>query len=92
MLEHDKHYKESLQAMYNLLVPGGFLLLTAAGFNRAEHGTTRTTPEASPFTTDYYENITYQMLFSFIKTLPPVNEYKITEFNEGKDIALVLIK
>lgn len=91
MLEHDKYWLQSIQAMYKLLAPGGLLLITAAGKNRAEHGTARTTPEASPHTTDYYKNITIPMLQ---KALKPYWQQVVicTEFNQGKDIGLVLIK
>lgn len=56
-LEHDREWKETLLAAYRLLKPGGLLVITCAGPNRAEHGTTRTTPRDSPATTDYYMNL-----------------------------------
>jgi SAM-dependent methyltransferase len=93
MLEHDKHWEKSLQAMYNLLHHGGLLLLTAAGKNRAEHGTTRTSPEASPYTNDYYKNITPTMINSILnQNKNPFKHLEITEFNNSKDIGIVLIK
>lgn len=55
MLEHDVHWRESLLAMLKLA--GEFLIFTCAGPGRAEHGTTRTSPDDSPFTNDYYRNI-----------------------------------
>lgn len=57
MLEHDSQWEKSLQKMYDLLLPGGLLLITCAGPDRKEHGTKRTNPECSPDTTDYYRNI-----------------------------------
>lgn len=60
MLEHDKHWEKSLEAMYRLLIPRGLLLLTCAGPDFSEHGTTRTNPADSPFTTDYYRNISVE--------------------------------
>ena len=62
MLEHDKNYKDSLKRMYDLTKPNGMLLFTAAGFGRKEHGTTRTSPQDSPLTNDYYKNVTISML------------------------------
>lgn len=62
MLEHDKNYKESLQNMERLTKPGGLLLLTAAGTNRPEHGTSTAHPKDSPQTHDYYRNITVEMI------------------------------
>lgn len=57
MLEHDKHYKDSIRNMIKLLKPGGLFIVTCAWYGRAEHGTTRTSPADSPYTTDYYANI-----------------------------------
>lgn len=58
MLEHDKHYVKSLNRMVELLRSGGLLLLTFATTGRQEHGTNRTRTSDSPFTCDYYKNLT----------------------------------
>lgn len=55
--EHDKHYAETLRNAYNLLKVGGLLLFSCAAPGRPEHGTKRTSPNDSPFTTDYYKNL-----------------------------------
>lgn len=55
--EHDKHYAETLRNAYNLLKSGGLLMFTCAAPGRPEHGTTRTSPPDSPFTNDYYKNL-----------------------------------
>ncbi len=55
--EHDKHYAETLLNAYSLLKSGGLLLFSCAAPGRPEHGTTRTSPKDSPFTTDYYKNL-----------------------------------
>lgn len=55
--EHDNEWQSTFIMMYHHLKPGGLLIITCAGPDRAEHGTKRTTPEASPDTTDYYRNI-----------------------------------
>jgi SAM-dependent methyltransferase len=58
-LEHDKYWALSLQNITkNLLHKGGLFIMTCATTGRAEHGTTRTSPKDSPFTTDYYLNLT----------------------------------
>ena len=57
MLEHDQHWRKSLQRMFEILRPGGLLFFTCATTGRAEHGTARTSPADSPFTTDYYCNL-----------------------------------
>lgn len=62
-LEHDKHWAESIQAMWSMLENGGMLIITAGGTGRPEHGTTRTSHTDSPATTDYYGNITEEMFW-----------------------------
>ncbi len=62
MLEHDKRWRKSLKAMFKMLKPGGLLLITAATTGREEHGTKAHHPETSPFTNDYYRNVTEAML------------------------------
>lgn len=68
-LEHDARWAESLAAMYKDLEVGGLLLITCAAPNRWEHGTTRTDGgKKSPFTSDYYRNISVE---DFASVLPP---------------------
>jgi hypothetical protein len=55
--EHDKHYAETLNNAYNLLKVGGLLLFSCAAPGRPEHGTARTSKGDSPFTNDYYKNL-----------------------------------
>ena len=78
MLEHDVNYVQSLQRMFNLLKPEGLLILTAAGDGRLEHGTKRTSPEDSPYTTDYYKNINWKDILATLS--PDVNftEYELS--------------
>jgi SAM-dependent methyltransferase len=66
MLEHDATWKESLKAMYDLLRPGGLLLITAAGDGRREHGTHQHSPTDSPGTNGYYCNVSNQMFASVL--------------------------
>ena len=77
MLEHDVHWQDSLVSMYANLKSGGLMILTCAGPNRHEHGTKRTTPGDSPFTTDYYRNISEG---DFHSVLP---EYFFSEYSLG---------
>lgn len=56
--EHCAEWKESFQRMYDLLKPGGLLVFTCASTGRVEHGTTQSEPGSSPFTNDYYHNLT----------------------------------
>lgn len=67
MLEHDRSWEIDLQMMYWAIKPGGLLLITCAGEGRQEHGTKRTSPQDSPGTTDYYQNISLEMFSSILK-------------------------
>jgi len=62
MLEHDKYYKKSLQQMFCILNSPGLLLITAATTGRNAHGTYATDEFSSPYTLDYYRNITPGMI------------------------------
>lgn len=56
--EHDKHWMETFLNMHHLTRVDGLVVFTCASEGRHEHGTTRTTPQDSPATTDYYKNLT----------------------------------
>lgn len=62
VLEHDQHYKKSIEKMIELLKPGGLLIITAATTGRPVHGFIDETPEDSPATNFYYKNISAYML------------------------------
>lgn len=67
MLEHDRHWQQSLSEMYRALPPGGLLLITCAGDGRAEHGTYHHHPADSPGTNGYYANISNEMFGSVLE-------------------------
>ena len=61
--EHDKYWRETVRNVIdNLLKSGGLFIFTCATTGRPEHGTKRTSPSDSPFTSkaedceDYYMN------------------------------------
>lgn len=58
MLEHDPYWALSLERMYEVLKPGGLLLITAAGDGRPVHGIGREH--------DYYLNISNEMFASIL--------------------------
>jgi SAM-dependent methyltransferase len=65
VFEHDMYWKDTIQNVIdNLLRPGGLFVFSCATTGRPEHGTRRTTPQDSPFTSeienDYYMNLTEQ--------------------------------
>jgi hypothetical protein len=80
-LEHDKHYLKTLERMVEWC--NGLMLFTCATTGRREHGTTRTSPKSSPFTNDYYKNLTIEDIkldFSIFK------DYKFEINNKSKDL------
>jgi hypothetical protein len=60
--EHNPRWFETFNNMYRMTREGGVVLVTCASTGRPEHGTARTSPEASPGTQsvgwDYYKNLT----------------------------------
>jgi len=60
MLEHDRYWERSLKSMYDNLKVGGLLILSCAGPDRQEHGTSRQHPGDAPFTNDWYRNISQE--------------------------------
>jgi SAM-dependent methyltransferase len=66
-LEHDPGWRDTLANIERVLRPGGVLILTCATTGRHEHGTARTSPAMSPFTSradgrsgranDHYKNL-----------------------------------
>lgn len=60
--EHDEFWELTIKNAIKLLKPNGVFLFTCATIGRLEHGTKRTTPSDSPFTSkleiDYYRNLT----------------------------------
>ena len=61
-MEHNPFWRETIANMLRMTRPGGLVLISCATTGRLEHGTTRTNPDASPFTAaekwDYYRNLT----------------------------------
>jgi SAM-dependent methyltransferase len=61
-LEHNPFWRETVANMLRMTRPGGLVMISCATTGRLEHGTSRTNPDASPFTTaqkwEYYKNLT----------------------------------
>lgn len=55
--EHCKNWDQVLLNMIRIAKPHGLIIITCAGIGRATHGTIDTDEYSSPFTTDYYKNL-----------------------------------
>lgn len=58
--EHDKYLKKTIKNIMRMLKPEGLFIFTCAFTGRSEHGTKSNCPEKSPFTNDYYKNLTIE--------------------------------
>lgn len=62
--EHNPNWADTFLNMYRMTKQGGIVIFTCATTGRPEHGTTRTSPHASPGTQsvnwDYYQNLTQE--------------------------------
>lgn len=90
MLEHDEYWAKSLKKMYDICKNGGLIAISAAGEGRAEHGTTRT-GNIWGTSSDYYQNITEDMIRSVYKE-DMFKEMGIGSNDRAKDIYFYGIK
>lgn len=94
VMEHNPHWVKTLKNMVRLCRPGGLVVMTCATLGRREHGTARTSPDASPLTVelgwDYYRNLT---AFDFRKEGATKGVSHVFAYNwESRDLYLVGIK
>ena len=82
--EHDEYWQQTLKnVINNLLKEGGLFLFSCAAPGRPEHGTKKTSPKDSPFTTDYYRNLSEDDIRSVLDCDNIFSNYKFktrTEF------------
>lgn len=90
--EHDKHWEDSIRRMYELTKENGMMLLTIAGKYRPVHGTTETSPPDSPFTNDYYRNITAEDFLSLFELEDQFVIWELSYDGVSKDIRFFGIK
>lgn len=78
--EHDEFWDLTIQNAIDLTKSGGIFLFSCATTGRPEHGTRRTTPQDSPFTSqienDYYMNITERDVRNKIKIEDYFDEFE----------------
>lgn len=62
--EHNPYWEQTFLNMYRMCKSSGLIIMTCATEGRDEHGTARTSPQASPLTVNhgwsYYKNLTEQ--------------------------------
>jgi hypothetical protein len=86
-LEHDRNWKETVTAMAKYAKH--CLVITCASTGRPEHGTSRTKPEDSPVTTDYYQNLTICDIEPLVQAFP----FRIFRYNpESHDLYYIGFK
>jgi len=94
--EHDEYWDKTFRNCIHLLKPGGLLLFTCATEGRQEHGTRRTTPQDSPFTSqlenDYYKNLTEEHIKNVITLDYWFEKYEFSVNDGTKDLYLFAIK
>ena len=77
--EHDMYWEQTIANCIQLTKSGGIFLFTCATEGRPEHGTTRTTPQDSPFShvqfNEYYKNLTqFDVAESIVRNVGYMNE------------------
>lgn len=79
--EHDKFWELTILNAISLLKNEGLLAFTCAREGRQEHGTFRADGWASPFTCDYYKNLSKQEIENSINLKEYFKDYYIEETN-----------
>lgn len=94
--EHDQHWRETIQNCIDLTKVGGMFLFSCATEGRQEHGTSRTTPQDSPFThtqfNDYYGNLTEKDILSIPGFVDNFYSYHFSTNTRTKDLYFYGIK
>lgn len=94
--EHDQHWRETIANCIELTKPGGLFLFTCATTGRQEHGTSRTTPQDSPFThkqfNDYYMNLTVSDILSIKGFANSFSEMGFSDNQHTKDMYFYGVK
>jgi SAM-dependent methyltransferase len=92
--EHDEYWQQTLKnVINNLLKDGGLFLFSCAAPGRPEHGTKRTSPKDSPFTNDYYRNLSEADIRSVLNCDEIFSNYKFkTRIDFPQDLYFYGIK
>lgn len=97
--EHDPEYSSSINKIYKMLKPNGLFFFTCASTGRAEHGTSRTSPDQSYGTIgnlqdmcDYYKNLTEIDLNNVLELNKLFSVWDTYYNRQSKDLYFVGIK
>lgn len=89
--EHNPFWLETFLNMCRMTKSGGLILVTSAGYGFEEHGTSRTSPEDSPFTTewDYYRNLGERDFIKKINLSNWFSSWFFVHYKESKDLYFI---
>ena len=94
--EHNPYWVETFNNMYRMTKPNGLVFMSCATTGRAEHGTTRTSPQDSPLTTvkgwEYYKNLTEQDFRKNFDMNSMFSEYEFVVGSPHQDLYFYGIK
>jgi SAM-dependent methyltransferase len=90
--EHDEYYDLTIKNMYKLLKSGGLFVFTCAAPGRLEHGTTINSSHSSPFTNDYYKNLSAEDIKKIIHVDNLFSEYNFFQRDDINDLYFYGIK
>lgn len=87
--EHNPFWIETFTNMIRMCKHSGLIIMTCATTGRPEHGTTRTSPSDSPFTSkiwNYYKNLTEQDFTQHFDIANIFKQYKFTVEHSSCDL------
>jgi SAM-dependent methyltransferase len=94
--EHNPFWSETVANMFRMTRPGGLVTLSCATIGRKEHGTTRSSPESSPFTVakrwDYYRNLNEKDFARTLHLAGWCSDYRFAINYESYDLYFVGIR
>jgi len=90
--EHDEHYRETIINAIDLTKSGGMFIFSCATTGRPEHGTKKSSPSSSPFTNEYYKNLTETDIRDILIIEDVFSIYEFSVNNKHKDLYFYGIK
>lgn len=88
--EHDSEWDKTFLNMIRMTKPKGLVFFTCATIGRQEHGTKNNEPESSPFTNDYYRNLSEEDFLPLIGN--HFSEYKFSVDYGSQDLQFYGVK